>query len=97
MQLNLARLCLNCEEVHDARHCPQCASETFAYLTRWVPRIETHDRPTRPQPIVIPNRVQRIVFGGGAITLIAYGVMRVWQHTRQHVEVASLRKAGELR
>ncbi len=37
MQLRLARVCLDCEEVHDAQQCPVCASETFAFLTRWVP------------------------------------------------------------
>ena len=37
MQLRNARLCLDCEEVHDATHCPACASESFAFITRWVP------------------------------------------------------------
>jgi hypothetical protein len=37
MQLRNARLCLDCEEVHDAAHCPLCASESFAFITRWVP------------------------------------------------------------
>jgi hypothetical protein len=37
MQLRFARVCLDCEEVHDAQQCPVCASETFAFLTRWVP------------------------------------------------------------
>ena len=43
MQLRTARLCLDCDEVHDAQQCPTCASETFAFLTRWVPV------PDRPQ------------------------------------------------
>ena len=29
MQLRTARLCLDCEEVHDEAQCPVCASETF--------------------------------------------------------------------
>ena len=37
MQLRNARLCLDCEEVHDSPHCPACASESFAFITRWVP------------------------------------------------------------
>ncbi|HEY7191771.1 MAG TPA: hypothetical protein VH436_34715 [Vicinamibacterales bacterium] len=45
MQLRTARLCLDCEEVHDAQQCPVCASETFAYLTRWVPVPERRQRP----------------------------------------------------
>src|SRR5262245_47446007 len=48
MQLRSARLCLDCEEVHDAQQCPQCASETFAFITRWVPVPDRPDRPERP-------------------------------------------------
>jgi hypothetical protein len=63
MQLRNARLCLDCEEVHDATHCPACASESFAFITRWVPspsadasqpatplapRPERRERPAQP-------------------------------------------------
>lgn len=98
MQLNVARVCLDCEEIHDSQRCPVCASETFAFLTRWVPRIEPRT-PARPatKPLVAPTMVQRIVFGGGAISLIAYGLMRWSQRAQKHVEVVSVRKAGELR
>lgn len=37
MRLAVARLCLDCEEVHDGDRCPVCGSETFAFLKRWVP------------------------------------------------------------
>jgi hypothetical protein len=47
MRLQSARLCLDCDEVHDAQQCPHCASETFAFITRWVP---VPDRPERPEP-----------------------------------------------
>ena len=47
MQLRSARLCLDCDEVHDAQQCPQCASETFAFITRWVPVPERPDRPVK--------------------------------------------------
>jgi predicted nucleic acid-binding Zn-ribbon protein len=40
MQLHVARLCLDCNEVHDAQDCPRCGSEAFAYLSRWVPAPE---------------------------------------------------------
>jgi len=52
MQLRLARLCLDCEEVHDANVCPVCASETFAYMTRWIPAPE---RRVRPRPDSAPD------------------------------------------
>jgi hypothetical protein len=48
MQLRNARLCLDCEEVHDVQQCPLCASETFAFITRWVP---TPDRRGRPRAV----------------------------------------------
>jgi hypothetical protein len=36
MRLVNARLCLDCEEVHEQQHCPICSSESFAFMTRWV-------------------------------------------------------------
>ena len=40
MQLHVARLCLDCNEVHETNECPRCGSESFAYLSRWVPAPE---------------------------------------------------------
>ena len=48
MQLRTARLCLDCEEVHDAEQCPHCASESFTFLSRWVPVDERRARPRPP-------------------------------------------------
>jgi len=50
MQLRTARLCLDCEEVHDAQQCPVCASETFTFMTRWVPAPERRERPRIQEP-----------------------------------------------
>lgn len=49
MQLRNARLCLDCEEIHDAAQCPACASESFAFITRWVP-IPTQATPKPAAP-----------------------------------------------
>ena len=53
MRLDAARLCLDCEEVHDDQICPHCSSEAFAFLTRWIepsaePRV---GRPARPRTV----------------------------------------------
>ena len=45
MQLRIARLCLDCEEIHTARTCPRCTSESFALISRWVPAPERRARP----------------------------------------------------
>ena len=40
MQLRVARLCLDCEELHVENRCPRCASERYAFLTNWLPSEE---------------------------------------------------------
>jgi hypothetical protein len=47
MQLRTARLCMDCEEIHDQPQCPLCGSETFAYVIRWIPAPERRS-PARP-------------------------------------------------
>src|SRR5262245_57069490 len=57
MQLRTARLCADCEEVHEAQQCPICGSEAFAFLSRWIPVEERRGR-HRPPPVanVTPER-----------------------------------------
>jgi hypothetical protein len=56
MQLQSARLCLDCDEVHDAQQCPLCASESFAFITRWVPVPDRADRlQKRPRAPEVPS------------------------------------------
>ena len=40
MQLRVARLCLDCEEVYAGDSCPVCASERSAFLSTWLPSEE---------------------------------------------------------
>ena len=81
MQLRNARLCLDCEELHEETQCPVCASESFTYVTRWVPAEE---RRRRHRPVPRPanqggNRwVTRGVMG---VTALAVGRW-LWQSTR---------------
>jgi hypothetical protein len=53
MKLDAARLCLDCEEVHEQQHCPACGSEVFAFLTRWIePAADMRSEGRRPRPSV---------------------------------------------
>ena len=67
MQLHTARLCLDCQEVHDGKICPVCGSESFAYISRWIPAPERRlkPRPAEPAPqaeayrqLLAPDRSQ---------------------------------------
>lgn len=93
MQLRVARLCLNCEEVHDAQTCPACASESYAFLKKWVPVVERRTSQRAPAKIVRPTKTQTFLFGGGVISLVTYWLLR----SRARLEDRALRNAGELR
>jgi hypothetical protein len=65
MQLRSARLCLDCEELHEESQCPICASEAFVFLTRWIPVDDRRGRSRLvPRPASPPARVSRLVKGG---------------------------------
>jgi hypothetical protein len=48
MQLRVARLCLDCEELHTDHSCPVCASDRYAYLSTWLPVEERRRWARRP-------------------------------------------------
>lgn len=100
MQLRLARLCLDCEEVHDAQKCPLCASETFVYLSRWVPVPERRTQPRpqaeAPQRATATSKKQLVGYGVLGVGLV--GVAQWLIKGRQRIEEAAARsEAGELR
>jgi hypothetical protein len=47
MQLRVARLCLDCEELHTEDRCPRCISEHWAMVSTWLP-VEERRRFRRP-------------------------------------------------
>jgi hypothetical protein len=49
MQLRVARLCLDREELFVGDTCPICASQRFAFLSTWLP-VEERRRWRRPGP-----------------------------------------------
>jgi hypothetical protein len=59
MRLMNARLCLDCEEVHEAQHCPICSSESFAFMTRWVTPSDTVAAEPSPRTTRPPDPVDR--------------------------------------
>ena len=57
MQLRIARLCLDCEELHIDNSCPHCASESYAFLSNWLPSEERRRwRRPRSNPSVARER-----------------------------------------
>jgi len=78
MQLRNARLCLNCEEVHAAAHCPVCTSESFAYVSRWIPPDERRQEPraASPQPALPQTALPKPADRPGRPTPQPAGAMR---------------------
>jgi hypothetical protein len=54
MQLRVARLCLDCEELFVGDTCPVCASQRFAFLSSWLP-VEERRRWRRAAPGPAPE------------------------------------------
>ncbi len=100
MQLRHARLCLNCEEVHASAHCPACASERFAYVTRWVPPEErrTEPRSAPGRSVSAPTTVQaprlRWVKRGAAGVAVLAASRLLWSLSRP-VQWDSSQLSGE--
>ncbi len=106
MQLRKARLCLDCEELHDQRRCPVCASGTFAYLTQWMPAPERRKKPrmafSEREPVTprAPGRGGVRVAGGvaGAVAGALVLTLVRWRDlAREHLEAVGIRAPGELR
>lgn len=103
MQLRTARLCLDCEEIHDSRQCPICASETFAYVSRWVPAPERRNQPrtkgVTPPPVATQSGPSRkgAVIGWSVAGLGAVALARWWAKGRERLEDVATKNMGELR
>ena len=62
MQLRKARLCLDCEELHVDDSCPHCASESYAFLSNWLPSEERRRwrRPRQTSPVANERGVEAV-------------------------------------
>lgn len=97
MQLRIARVCLDCEEVHDAPQCPVCASETFAYLSRWVPAPERRAKVRPPSPPAI-TPARKALVGFGVLGAVAFALNRWSRAAHGRLEEAASRQvSGDLR
>jgi len=101
MNLREARLCLDCEEIHEAAECPVCASESFAFVSRWLP-LRDHravPRPATPPETETKETYRRLIVADavrpkttrlvkqGAVGLAVISLARwMW---RQHRHAAS--------
>jgi hypothetical protein len=106
MQLRLARLCLDCEDVHDSQQCPVCASETFAYLTRWVPaperrteaRLGAEPGKSAQRPAGTSGTSKKKLVGYGVVGVGLVGLAEWFLRGRARIEAAAERSSsGELR
>ena len=56
---------------HDSAQCPVCASESFEFLSRWVPTQERRTK-IRVEPSSGSRSAQRVVVGVGVLGGAAY-------------------------
>jgi|SRR5215510_11826916 len=94
MQLRIARLCLDCEEIHAEQQCPVCASEAFTFIKRWVPAPERRSKPrtdnsagaeayrrlpTEQKPVGTAQLVKRALLGLAAASVASW----LWNRSRE--------------
>jgi hypothetical protein len=95
MQLRKARLCLDCEELHDQKQCPICASEAFAFLTQWMPAPERRKKP-RPATLGGERSRPRAAVDERRAVDVMSTIVRWSKRARRQLEAARLRETGEL-
>jgi hypothetical protein len=107
MQLRDARLCLDCDEVHDAAICPVCGSESFTYISRWVPapdpdrppRQKTSEQATLYRELLStggPPSKERRLLKGGLLGLTALGIASwAWRSSRTNGKTATDNRPDE--
>ena|SRR5437868_5157303 len=80
MQLRTARLCLDCEEIHETQECPVCLSEAGIYVSRWIPAEERRRAgrfPTATNVVPIKSGVVRWM-QRGVVGLAVIAAGRWW-------------------
>ena len=70
MDLGMARLCLDCEEIFEGKtRCPRCDSETWHPIMGWIrPMSEADRRVVRRNDVLVPSeRYHRELLTGTAL------------------------------
>lgn len=99
MQLRNARLCLNCEEIHDHFQCPACGSEPFAYVTQWIPALKEPVPPQRSSTEVERVQLYQRLLGSSAdSTALRWTKRGAWGFAATMIAVGWWRKrrSGDL-
>ena len=83
MRLDDARLCLDCEELHNEHECPACGSEAFAFLKRWIKTTSSRPRASWRQIVEgkAPEPRRGRLIARGLVGLAAMGLAG-WAWTR---------------
>jgi predicted nucleic acid-binding Zn-ribbon protein len=90
---------MDCEEVHESQMCPACGSETFAYISRWIPAPERRQQPRRQEtaetsrelasPAAPPSGMTRWLRRGAVGMAAVAAVGWAWQQRRNPPQTPS--------
>jgi hypothetical protein len=96
MQLRRARLCLDCEELHQGQQCPKCASEAFVFLSQWI-GVEERRRRQRPRPDTTQNTsaVSKWMKRGAMGLAVVTAGRVLWQSIRPNESAEPATRRGD--
>lgn len=83
--LEKARICLECDTIHDLPSCPECGCGTYYYIANWIrphrpPRPEPSNPPPPEPALDLPSAkkkrhiLRNLLLLGGSL-LAAYGLL----------------------
>jgi hypothetical protein len=77
IQLENARLCLDCDTLFDEARCPSCGSESFFPLSRWVrPHVPVIEPAAAPKPATSNVRNASLVIAGSGMAYALWKLFR---------------------
>ncbi len=77
IQLENARVCLDCDTVFDEPRCPSCSSESFFPLSRWVrPHMVSANSERSVSPAGKAARNTSLVLVGGGVAYALWKLLK---------------------